>query len=116
MSFSDMDGATKQGTAVNQKASLTIDVHFDFVCPWCLIGKRNLDAAVSRFASLRPDVCVKVRWRSHQLLPDMPVGGVPYQAFYVARLGSASAWLHGAHRFRRSRARPASSWRSTGSR
>ena len=84
-----MDCTTKQGTAVNQNASVTIDVHFDFVCPWCLIGKRNLDAAISRFASLRPDVSVKVRWHSHQLLPDMPVGGVPYQAFYVARLGSA---------------------------
>jgi predicted DsbA family dithiol-disulfide isomerase len=70
---------------------VTVDVHFDFVCPWCLIGKRNLDAAVNRLASLRPDVSVKVRWHSHQLLPDIPVGGVPYQAFYVARLGSANA-------------------------
>ena len=86
-----MDCATKQGTAVSENASVTVDVHFDFVCPWCLIGKRNLDAAISRLASLRPDVSVKVRWHSHQLLPDMPVGGVPYQAFYVARLGSASA-------------------------
>jgi predicted DsbA family dithiol-disulfide isomerase len=86
-----MDGATKQGTAVNKMASVTVDVHVDFVCPWCLIGKRNLDAAVSRLASLRPDVSVKVRWHSHQLLPDIPVGGLPYQAFYVARLGSANA-------------------------
>jgi len=82
---------TKQGTAVTQNASVTVDVHFDFVCPWCLVGKRNLDAAVSRLASLRPDVSVKARWHSHQLLPDTPVGGVPYQAFYVARLGSPGA-------------------------
>jgi predicted DsbA family dithiol-disulfide isomerase len=86
-----MNEATKQGTPVNSNASLTVDVHFDFVCPWCLIGKRNLDAAVSRFASLRPELSVKVRWHSHQLLPDMPAAGVPYQAFYVARLGSAGA-------------------------
>src|SRR5579864_1052821 len=86
-----MDRATQQVAAVNKNASVTVDVHFDFVCPWCLIGKRNLDAAISRLASLRPDVNVKVRWHSHQLLPDMPVGGVPYQAFYVARLGSAAA-------------------------
>jgi predicted DsbA family dithiol-disulfide isomerase len=86
-----MYAATEQGTAVSNNASVTVDVHFDFVCPWCLIGKRNLDAAVSRLASLRPDVSVKVRWRSHQLLPDTPVGGVPYQAFYVARLGSPGA-------------------------
>jgi predicted DsbA family dithiol-disulfide isomerase len=88
-----MDGATKAelGMAVSNNASVTVDVHFDFVCPWCLIGKRNLDAAVSRLASLRPDVSVKVRWHSHQLLPDTPVGGVPYQAFYVTRLGSPGA-------------------------
>lgn len=86
-----MDRATQQVAAVNKNASVTVDVHFDFVCPWCLIGKRNLDAAISRLASLRPDVNVKVRWHSHQLLPDMQVGGVPYQAFYVARLGSATA-------------------------
>ncbi|WNC92580.1 DsbA family oxidoreductase [Paraburkholderia sp. FT54] len=88
-----MDGATKteQGTAVSNNTWVTVDVHFDFVCPWCLIGKRNLDAAVSRLAGLRPDVSVKVRWHSHQLLPDTPVGGVPYQAFYVARLGSPGA-------------------------
>ncbi|MEA3090445.1 MAG: hypothetical protein QOJ04_1787 [Caballeronia sp.] len=86
-----MDATTVRGTAVSKNASLTVDAHFDFVCPWCLIGKRNLDAAVSRLASLRPEVSVKVRWHSHQLLPDTPVGGLPYQAFYVARLGSPGA-------------------------
>ncbi|MFM0554853.1 DsbA family oxidoreductase [Paraburkholderia sediminicola] len=91
MSFSDMGGATEPGSAVSQNASVTVDVHFDFVCPWCLIGKRNLDAALSRIASLRPNVGVKVRWHSHQLLPNTPVSGLPYQAFYVARLGSPGA-------------------------
>jgi Predicted dithiol-disulfide isomerase involved in polyketide biosynthesis len=86
-----MNGTTEKGTAVNKDTLVTVDVHFDFICPWCLIGKRNLDAAVSRLASLRPDVSVKVRWHSHQLLPGTPVGGVPYQAFYVARLGSPDA-------------------------
>ncbi|MGA7815854.1 DsbA family oxidoreductase [Caballeronia sp.] len=86
-----MFATTEQGTAVNKNESVTVDVHFDFICPWCLIGKRNLDAAVTYLASLRPDVSVKVRWHSHQLLPDMPVDGVPYQAFYVARLGSPGA-------------------------
>jgi predicted DsbA family dithiol-disulfide isomerase len=70
---------------------LTVEVFFDFVCPWCLIGKRQLDAAVRRLARLRPDVRLQVVWHSHPLLPDTPVGGVPYQAFYVARLGSAEA-------------------------
>jgi len=80
-----------QRRAVDKDASVTVDFHFDFVCPWCLIGKRNLDAAIARFAILRPQVSVEVRWHSHQLLPDMPADGVPYQAFYLARLGSAEA-------------------------
>ncbi|SEB13700.1 DsbA family oxidoreductase [Variovorax sp. YR216] len=71
--------------------SLTVEVFFDFVCPWCLIGKRQFDAAARRLAELRPDVHLQVVWRSHALLPNTPAGGVPYQAFYVARLGSPEA-------------------------
>ncbi len=71
--------------------TLTVEVFFDFVCPWCLIGKRQFDAAVRQLVELRPDVRLRVVWRSHALLPDTPAGGVPYQAFYVARLGSADA-------------------------
>ncbi|RJG02997.1 DsbA family oxidoreductase [Noviherbaspirillum sedimenti] len=71
--------------------SLVIEYFFDLVCPWCLIGKRHLRAAISQLAALRPDARVSVRWRSHQLLPDIPPGGVPYQSFYIARLGSAEA-------------------------
>ncbi|MEM5297158.1 hypothetical protein VSR82_22850 [Burkholderia sp. JPY481] len=46
---------------------------------------------MSRFASSRPNVGVSVQWRSHQLLPGIPVEGLPYQAFYRDRLGSAQA-------------------------
>jgi len=36
-------------------------------------------------------VRVRVQWRSHQLLPWTPLEGLPYQAFYRDRLGSAEA-------------------------
>ena len=71
--------------------TVRIEVFFDFVCPWCLIGKRHLDAAIRKLADLRQGVRVKVVWQSHTLLPDTPEGGLPYQAFYVARLGSSEA-------------------------
>jgi predicted DsbA family dithiol-disulfide isomerase len=70
---------------------LTLDVFFDFVCPWCLIGKRHLAAALERFAALRPGTEVELRWRPHVLLPHTPPAGLPYQSFYLARLGSAEA-------------------------
>ncbi|MGK3625908.1 DsbA family protein, partial [Acinetobacter sp. A11] len=31
---------------------LHIDVFFDFICPWCLIGKRQLLIAINRFYQL----------------------------------------------------------------
>ena len=80
-----------QASDTSERPVLTIEAFFDFICPWCLIGKRNLDAAVSRFARSRPDVQVKIQWRSHQLLPWTPLDGMPYQAFYRDRLGSDEA-------------------------
>ena len=80
-----------QASDASERPVLTIEAFFDFICPWCLIGKRNLDAAVSRFAQSRPEVKVKVQWRSHQLLPWTPLDGMPYQAFYRDRLGSDEA-------------------------
>ena len=71
--------------------TLAIDVHFDLICPWCLIGKRHLRAAVEQFRHAHPDVDVALNWRSHQLLPDIPAAGIPYQVFYERRLGSPAA-------------------------
>lgn len=71
--------------------NLSITVHFDLVCPWCLIGKRHLRTALEQFRRRHPEVAVAVAWRSHQLLPGIPPAGVPYQAFYEQRLGSPAA-------------------------
>lgn len=79
------------GRQVDSKRSLTIDAFFDFICPWCLIGKRNLEKAIAVFGGLRPDAQVKVRWRSHQLLPYTPLNGLPYQDFCRERLGGPEA-------------------------
>ncbi len=71
--------------------TLAIDVHFDLICPWCLIGKRHLRTAIEQFRSTHPDVDVALNWRSHRLLPAIPAAGIPYQAFYERRLGSPAA-------------------------
>ena len=43
----------------------------DVVCPWCYIGKRRLETALSRFAHADE---VEVVWRSFQLDPSIPEG------------------------------------------
>jgi predicted DsbA family dithiol-disulfide isomerase len=72
-------------------ATLAIEVSFDLICPWCLIGKRHLDTAIEMLREQRPEVVAEVTWRSHPLLPEIPKQGVPYVQFYLQRLGSAQA-------------------------
>lgn len=68
---------------------LVVAVYYDLVCPWCLIGKRNLARAVEDLGVLRPEVAVAHLWRPVELLPDTPSEGLPYEAFYEHRLGGA---------------------------
>ncbi|MDD1959119.1 DsbA family oxidoreductase [Pseudomonas sp. 39004] len=71
--------------------SLSIDVYVDFICPWCLIGKRQLQRALAQLREARPEVVINLAWQGVQLLPDMPVAGQPFAAFYQRRLGSDEA-------------------------
>lgn len=70
---------------------LRIDVFFDFICPWCLIGKRQLQAAIDQLQDNDPDVEVILHWHGVQLLPHLPAHGVPFKEFYLERLGGESA-------------------------
>ena len=70
---------------------LHIDVFFDFICPWCLIGKRQLEHAQVQFRSRHPGVQITTVWHGVQLLPHVPVQGEPFADFYRKRLGNAAA-------------------------
>ena len=50
---------------------MQVEVWSDVVCPWCYIGKRKLETALSRFAHADQ---VEVVWRSFQLDPSVPEG------------------------------------------
>ena len=70
---------------------LRIDVFFDFICPWCLIGKRQLEHAQVQFRSRHPGVQITTEWHGVQLLPQLPAQGEPFADFYRKRLGNAEA-------------------------
>jgi predicted DsbA family dithiol-disulfide isomerase len=62
-----------------------IDVISDVICPWCYIGKRNLEAALPILA---PEGLVfSVAWHPYQLNPDMPAEGVDRQSYREAKFG-----------------------------
>jgi predicted DsbA family dithiol-disulfide isomerase len=70
---------------------LDIEVGFDFICPWCLIGLRHLQRALRQFRATRPEVAVRLHWRGVQLLPQAPAAGWPFHEFYLRRLGGDAA-------------------------
>lgn len=59
---------------------IKIKVVSDTICPWCYIGKRNFDKALS----LVPDVDVKFIYSTFQLNPDFPKEGVNRRE-YISR-------------------------------
>jgi predicted DsbA family dithiol-disulfide isomerase len=68
---------------------MKVEIWSDVVCPWCYIGKRRFEAALSRFEAAGT---VEITWRSFQLNPDYPVGSHEAHDSYLARkLGTSSA-------------------------
>ena len=51
-----------------------IDVISDVICPWCYIGKRQLERALDILEKHR--LRFTVAWHPFQLNPDMPAEGV----------------------------------------
>lgn len=52
---------------------MRIDVWSDLACPWCYIGKRNMERGISEFADARGGVALQVEYHSFELAPDTPV-------------------------------------------
>lgn len=63
-----------------------IDIVSDAICPWCWVGKRNLEAALAMLAA--EGESFEIVWRPFQLNPDMPAEGVERAAYRAAKFGS----------------------------
>ncbi len=64
--------------------AIKIDVWSDIACPWCYIGKRNLETGLAE-ASGDPDApAVEVVFHSYELSPDTPVDFQGGEAEYLA--------------------------------
>ena len=63
--------------------SLAVDVISDVICPWCYIGKRRLEKAISD-----ADIQVSVRWHPFQLNPTMPKEGISRREYRTKKFGS----------------------------
>lgn len=65
---------------------IRLDIFSDPVCPWCYIGKANLDRALAD----HPDHPFSIQWHPFQLNPDFPPEGVDKRAYLEAKFGGAA--------------------------
>lgn len=72
--------------------ALTIDVVSDVVCPWCYIGKRKLETALTEYQAAHPDAeAPRVTWHPFQLNPDLPPEGIERSEYLKRKFGSERA-------------------------
>ncbi len=64
---------------------MELDVVIDVVCPWCYVGKKQLDKALAQ----RPGVVSAVRWRPYQLSSETPPEGVDRAEHYARKFGDS---------------------------
>lgn len=63
---------------------IRLDIFSDPICPWCMIGKSNLDRALERHAE-HP---FAIQWHPFQLNPEMAAEGADKRAYLMGRFGS----------------------------
>jgi predicted DsbA family dithiol-disulfide isomerase len=64
---------------------LTIEVISDAICPWCWIGKRQIEGARRL---LDGKLALAIKWKPFELNPGMPKQGVPRRQYRQAKFGS----------------------------
>ncbi|MDP2618748.1 MAG: DsbA family oxidoreductase [Hyphomicrobiales bacterium] len=62
---------------------LEVDIISDVMCPWCYIGKRRLERALTE----RTDIAVDVRWRPFQLDASIPPEGMDRKEYLDRKFG-----------------------------
>ena len=60
-----------------------LDIISDPICPWCYIGKANLDRALERAG----DHPFEIEWHPFQLNPEMPAAGADRRTYLEAKFG-----------------------------
>ena len=68
---------------MSEKQKVEIDVISDVMCPWCFIGKTNLDKAIAQMDGVE----VEVRWRPYQLDATLPKEGLDRATYLNNKFG-----------------------------
>jgi len=67
--------------------TLKIDIVSDIVCPWCVIGFRNLKKAMKE---LQTELKFEISWKPYELHPEIPQEGYDKKLYMQQKFGSST--------------------------
>ena len=67
--------------------TLKIDIVSDVVCPWCVIGFRNLKKAMHE---LQSELNFEISWKPYELHPEIPQEGYDKKLYMQQKFGSSN--------------------------
>ena len=73
----------KFGNSSTAKNILKVDIISDTMCPWCWVGKRNMEKALED----TPDIQPEINWLPFFLDKNLPEEGKPVEEYYIGNYG-----------------------------
>lgn len=81
----DTTAAAAAGTKTGV-LDIKIDIISDTMCPWCWVGKRNMELALKE----HPEINAEINWMPFFLARDLPEEGLPVKDYYLRNYGDAN--------------------------
>lgn len=78
--------STSAGARGSKEEPVKIDVYHDTVCPWCRIGKKELDDALAAWTGPAPTI----GWRPFLLDDHVPPEGIDFRSYMARSKGDAN--------------------------
>mmetsp|Transcript_8964 Transcript_8964/g.12339 ORF Transcript_8964/g.12339 Transcript_8964/m.12339 type:complete len:215 (+) Transcript_8964:169-813(+) len=69
----------------DRQKEIEIDVVSDTICPWCYMGKKQLENAMKE----KPDIKFTIRWHPFFLNPHTPKEGIPKMQYLNSMYGES---------------------------
>jgi predicted DsbA family dithiol-disulfide isomerase len=81
------DNSSAETLNAQAGAGARIDIVSDAICPWCYIGKRQMERALATLGG--EGLSFSIHWNPFQLNPDLPKEGVDRAQYRAWKFGSA---------------------------
>ncbi len=72
------------------KKTINIKVASDVVCPWCLVGKKELELSMQE---LQNDFHFEVQYLPFELDPNLPASGVDFKPYITKKFGDYDRFM-----------------------